>query len=504
MTKLILNCCNNIVLKHYPFFLLFIALFYAFTAVKSTGFHQPDEHFQIIEFANYKLGKTEATDLSWEYGAQIRPSLQPGIAYMTFSILDLLGLDDVFIKTLALRLLTSAIAITAIHLFGKSNKDLLNKNYYGFYIILSYLLWFIPYVSVRFSSESWSGIFLLFALYYLKVNPLKARSGFIFGLIIGFSVLFRYQSLLFAFGICLWLLLIQKSTWEPFIYITLGISTTLFFGFLLDFWFYGKPVVTIYNYFEANIIKDVASTFGVSPWYEYLWFIFSSPSFVIGFGISISVVFVLLKNKNDLILWTVVPFLVIHSIIPHKEMRFLFPLVFLCPYFLIYALQGFKSLNRLKANLLNIFVLLFLVANMMGLVVIGSKSAGNAKQRIGDFMHENYKSIPVHVIYIGAISPYNDWPFSRNTFFSYKNVDITNIYSIWNVDFEKIIKPNMDNLLMLSNEDVTGVKTLERLDALGFKLVDQTIPWYDQKIIYLYDPDNNDNIQIYKFVKKVN
>ncbi len=504
MTKLILNCCNNIVSKHYPLLLLFIAVFYAFTAIKSTGFHQPDEHFQIVEFANYKLGKTKATDLSWEYGAQIRPSLQPGIAYMTFSIMDLLGLNDVFIKTLVLRLLTSAIAITAIHLFGKSNKDLFNKNYYGFYIILSYLLWFIPYVSVRFSSESWSGIFLIFALYYLKVNPLKARSGFIFGLIIGFSVLFRYQSLLFAFGICLWLLLIQKSTWKPFIYITLGVSTTLFFGFLLDFWFYGKPVVTIYNYFEANIIKDVASTFGVSPWYEYLWFIFSSPGFVIGFGISISVVLVLLKYKNDLILWTVVPFIVIHSIIPHKEMRFLFPLVFLCPYFLIYALKECKNFNRFKTALIDIFVIFFLVSNNMGLIVISTKSAGNGKQRIGDFIHENYDDIPVHVIYIGPISSYNDWPFSRNTFFQYQNVNITNKYSIWDSDIETVLKPNMDNLLMLSNEDITGARSKKRLQEIGFHLVEQTIPWYDQKIISIYDPDNNDNIQIYRLTKSVN
>jgi len=48
--------------KHYPLLLLFIAVFYAFTAIKSTGFHQPDEHFQIVEFANYKLGKTKAKE----------------------------------------------------------------------------------------------------------------------------------------------------------------------------------------------------------------------------------------------------------------------------------------------------------------------------------------------------------------------------------------------------------------------------------------------------------
>lgn len=504
MTKLILNYCNKIVSNHYCFLLLLTAVFYGFTAVNSTGFHQPDEHFQIIEFANYKLGRTQATDLSWEYNAGIRPSLQPGIAYVIFLITNLLGLEDVFIKTLVLRLLTSSLAIIAIYLFAKSNQQVISRQYYGVYIFFSYLLWFIPYVSARFSSESWSGIFLLFALYYLKTKPLKTGSAVTSGFIIGLSILFRYQSLLFALGIFLWLLFVQRSTWKSFLYISLGILTTLFFGYLLDIWFYGKSVITIYNYFEANIIKDVASTFGVSPWYEYLWFTFHSPSFIIGSTILVSIALVALKNRNDLILWTALPFIIVHSLIPHKEMRFLFPLVFLCPYFLIYGLPEYKNFKRWKANLIDIFITLFFVANALGLIVISTKSAGNGKQRIGDFIHKNYNHLPVHVIYIGPISPYNDWPFSRNTFFSYKNVDITNIFSIWNEDIDKIIKPNMDNLLMLSNEDITGSRSLKRLEELGFKLVAQSIPWYDQKIIHLYEPDNNENIRIYKWIKKSN
>ncbi|MBK5097796.1 MAG: hypothetical protein JJE01_08435 [Gemmatimonadetes bacterium] len=33
----------------------------------SWGFHQFDEHFQILEFANYKLGNSPASDLPWEF-----------------------------------------------------------------------------------------------------------------------------------------------------------------------------------------------------------------------------------------------------------------------------------------------------------------------------------------------------------------------------------------------------------------------------------------------------
>lgn len=501
MIKLLLKSCNNIVLKHNQLLMLLILLLYSYTAYKSTGFHQPDEHFQIIEFANYKLGETKASDLSWEYGAKIRPSFQPGVAYVIFSWMDQFNIKDLFVKTFVLREITALLAILAISLFIKSNKDTINSTHYGLYVILSYFLWFIPYVSVRFSSEAWSGIFLLFALYYLKKTGSKAGSNLILGIIFGLSILFRYQSLIFVSAIFAWLFFVQKSTLKSLIEISTGISMILFLGFLLDIWFYEKPVFTLYNYFEANIIKDVASTFGVSPWYEYLWYMFHSSSYIIGFGIIISLIIVFLKNKKDLIFWTVVPFIFIHSLIPHKEMRFLFPLVFLCPYILIYAFQNLKITTRLQINFQNIYVLAFCFVNIAGLLVIATKSSGNAKQGIGDFMHQKYPSDLVHVIYIGANSPHNDWPFSRNTFFKYPNIRITNKHSIWENNFEQAFDPNMDNLLMLSNDDITGPRATERLKELGFRFVAQTIPIYGQLAIKFYDPENNDNIQIYKLLK---
>lgn len=48
---------------------LFACVFivYLIVAYNNTGFNNPDEHFQIIEFANYKLGLAMESDLAWEY-----------------------------------------------------------------------------------------------------------------------------------------------------------------------------------------------------------------------------------------------------------------------------------------------------------------------------------------------------------------------------------------------------------------------------------------------------
>jgi len=53
---------------------------YILTAFASQGYLQSDEHFQVLEFADYKLGVTPAADLPWEFQQQIRPALQPALA----------------------------------------------------------------------------------------------------------------------------------------------------------------------------------------------------------------------------------------------------------------------------------------------------------------------------------------------------------------------------------------------------------------------------------------
>ena len=60
------------------------ALFHLFCAIFSSGFHHYDEHFQIYEFMNAKLGGTPTEALSWEYRDAIRSWFQPGI-YFTIS-----------------------------------------------------------------------------------------------------------------------------------------------------------------------------------------------------------------------------------------------------------------------------------------------------------------------------------------------------------------------------------------------------------------------------------
>ena len=65
--------------RHFQFCLAVSAFLFLVCAVFSAGTHDPDEYFQIIEFASTKLSITDTADLTWEYREQMRPWLQPAI-----------------------------------------------------------------------------------------------------------------------------------------------------------------------------------------------------------------------------------------------------------------------------------------------------------------------------------------------------------------------------------------------------------------------------------------
>ncbi len=88
-----MNKITSVIKIHDVIFLLAIAV-YVITAYNSLGYHQADEHYQIIEFAGTKLGTHMAEDLPWEYRDQIRPTLQPTMVYAIFKTLNAFSITN--------------------------------------------------------------------------------------------------------------------------------------------------------------------------------------------------------------------------------------------------------------------------------------------------------------------------------------------------------------------------------------------------------------------------
>ena len=75
------------------------------------GFHQFDEHFQIIEFASYKRGGTPIEALPWEFSARIRPAMQPAIAFAVFEAMNSIGVYQPFRAMFILRLISALLGL---------------------------------------------------------------------------------------------------------------------------------------------------------------------------------------------------------------------------------------------------------------------------------------------------------------------------------------------------------------------------------------------------------
>ncbi len=302
---------------------------YALTAWFSAGYHHPDEHFQLLEFANYKLGNTSAADMPWELGAQIRPALQPTLAMGWMWLCGRLGID-IFWQAFALRLLGAMLSFYLyVSLIRQTERDFERPQTGKILLGAAIFLWYMPYISVRFSSESWSAICLLAATLLLlrrrsEVAGPLAMAGFLMGL----AFVFRFQSAFAAGGLVAWLFFQQRVRWTALIPLAAGGLSAVALGFAVDTWFYGAPVFTPWRYFEANIVHGKAAEFGVSPWWFYI------PDFLVKAIPPVSIVLLFLlvagirRQPRHIFTWLFLPFLLVHMAVGHKEIRFLFPVAF--------------------------------------------------------------------------------------------------------------------------------------------------------------------------------
>ncbi len=320
------------------YFKLIIAGFivYAVAAWCSAGYHHPDEHFQILELANYKLGGTPAADLPWEFRERIRPGLQPGLAYTVISGLRALGVDNPFHQAFTLRwmsgwLMWLVFVSWARHL-GRSFAD---SQLTRTLLWSGLLLWFMPYLSVRFSSENWAALTFLAGLLFIMqfIENKENRVGWslmLGGFLLGLSFFFRFQMAFALAGAAAWLLYYRPLRLAGWGWLLLGGLFAAGLGACADYWLYGQWEFTALKYFQANIVENKAANWGTSPW----WFYFRETVLTGLPPVSILMLALAIRGgwqqPQHVFGWVLLPFLFAHCLVGHKELRFLFPMVFPC------------------------------------------------------------------------------------------------------------------------------------------------------------------------------
>jgi phosphatidylinositol glycan class B len=460
---------------------------YVITAIFSTGYHHPDEHFQLIEFTGLKGGWNTGADLPWEYDSQIRPALQPMLALFLFKIFGIFGIEDPFSLAMGLRLFTALVSLFCIRRLVRSVTPDIEESNRRAFVLLSCLLWFLPAINVRFSSETWAGLMLMISVAGLyQACPCTRLFYIAIGVLWGLSFEFRYQMAAALLGLFLWLIFIRKEKPAHLLYILYGSLGVVVCCTALDSWFYGNWVFAPWNYFKSNIIDGVASHFGTSPWYFYLEAIINRPTMLIGFMILFSFLLFVFFDYRNIIVWCLLPFLLLHSLIPHKELRFLFPVVNFAPFILMLGYQKIRSLwssPSVKFILYPVLGIAFLI-NVGGLAMMSFKPANNGNVNMIKYLHEQYPD-KVNLYTIAYSNPYSEGPhkglFAR--FYANDKIRIKNLSDAFRLHAPVQLKER--DLVML----MAGYHERSYLEQQGFVIEKQSIPcWIEQmnKLYHVY------------------
>lgn len=303
------------------------------TAILSIGFHHLDEHFQIIEYAHWKVFGVHEWALPWEFKERMRPSVQPWIAVGVAKAMLAVGLYEPFWWTTILRLAMAVlwwwVLRRMVRVFGAE----LSANGRKLFAVASFALWWVPYISVRFSGESFSAAIFMLAMTLVEGRPTnKTRKAqrmpiatAAAGALMGLSVSARPQMAFAVIGFGVWMLAQRRSFAEYFV---LGITAAavVVACCMADWAFYGERVFTAYNYWHQNISKGMAASFGVEPWWWYV------KAFVMYAVPPLSLVLLglfamgLWRKMRHPLAAAFIAFVVAHSVTAHKEMRFMFPM----------------------------------------------------------------------------------------------------------------------------------------------------------------------------------
>ena len=342
------------------------------TAHFSRGYYHPDEHFQILEFLNYKLELSPASDLPWEFSAHIRPWLQPALFTGLTRFWRALGITSPIVWAELFRILAGLLAWTSQFFLILRCKDWLQNDTRKLerVAMLFALMWWIPFVHVRTSSESFSSSFFYLGLVALTAPSIRGAIAFWGGLALGLAFECRFQTGFLIAGLATWLLFIKKISPKVIALSLGGFALAFALGRWCDYWGYGGWTFSPWNYLHANIFENKAAQWGTDPWWGYLYLVgkLLPPLSVLAL---FSVFGFWWKAPRNPLTWATLPFFFIHCLVAHKEARFLIPMFWALPVMLEIAWGGGSRLNTLtKTHWGQSLIFLLILINVGALGVL--------------------------------------------------------------------------------------------------------------------------------------
>lgn len=318
----------------FVFIFLTALIFRTYAAFTSLAPIHPDEVFQTVEMA-HKLAFGKGF-VFWEFNVGARSWFLPGVFAGIYKILDFCGIKDPFYLNVGLKItlgILHSLAVSVTYLlFKKYFRDRFTAFFFTVPLACSYLL---SYISVRTLSESAALPFMIFTVYQAvkHIENYKNRHLVLSFIFAGIAFMIRFQTAAFSIGIAFAFLFTSRKPIKTSMIFGTGYTAMVLLQGLLDKLTWGKFMQSFMTYFDYNILRGVANKHGISPWFYYIKEIsgLCNPVIYVSATLFAAVVLISYKNRKKELLFFLpfMTFFVIHSIISHKEPRFIFPFYFI-------------------------------------------------------------------------------------------------------------------------------------------------------------------------------
>lgn len=287
-------------------------------ALRDQGLFWPDEIYQSLEQA-HRLAFGNGL-VPWEFQQGARSWLFPGLLGALFKAAALCGARDALTFVVLAKLAVVALGLVGVVAAMRLAQRLAGPS--GA-LLAGSLCAFFPAMVVygaRCMTETVSGPLLVAAaLLVLEPGVRRARLA---AALAGVAVFLRYQNGLVAAGLLV-LLLAQKRRADAMAYLQVAVAVGLAGG-ALDWATWGTPFKSFIEYVKFNVVEGKSKQWGVSAFYFYAAAAWTSTGpllLLVLLGLALSV-----ARARGLALLTAA-FVLAHCLIPHKEYRFLMPIL---------------------------------------------------------------------------------------------------------------------------------------------------------------------------------
>lgn len=299
----------------------------------------PDEYWQSLEISHRMIFNYGY--LTWEWNEGIRGYTYPLLFAVIYKILHYMNYDTVHLIIWLPRLLQTLVAAFADVKFFRLMGNLENSDTAKWMFICHLSSWFTWYCCTRTLTNSAEMTLGMLALYYFPLPGSKSHSSGKYLTLVALAVLVRPTAAIVWFPLVIYhfwqednKLKLITHYFAPTGILAIIIST------IIDCIFYGKWTFVQFNFMKLNIFHGVADFYGSHPWHWYFTQGFPAvigphlPLFLHGCTLGF--------RRYKMLLFTIVWTLSVYSLLPHKEFRFIYPVLPFCMVFCGISLSSLK------------------------------------------------------------------------------------------------------------------------------------------------------------------